>query len=134
MPCDYSKYPKNWKSEIRPAILERANNCCEYEGCGVKNYSSGYWDKDGKFWTGDTCLDLLENTGYDIFDNGNELGHIPTSKKPVKVVLTISHQDHNTNNNDYSNLKALCQLHHLRHDVGHHKKTRDKNKGLQSLF
>ena len=34
MPIDYKKYPKNWKSEIRPSILKRANNCCEF--CGVK--------------------------------------------------------------------------------------------------
>jgi hypothetical protein len=26
MPIDYKKYPKNWKTEIRPAILERAKN------------------------------------------------------------------------------------------------------------
>lgn len=37
MPIDYKKYPPNWKTEIRPAILERANNCCEF--CGVSNYS-----------------------------------------------------------------------------------------------
>lgn len=37
MPIDYKRYPPNWKTEIRPAILKRANNCCEY--CGVQNYS-----------------------------------------------------------------------------------------------
>jgi hypothetical protein len=36
MPIDYSKYPPNWKSEIRPRILERACNCCEV--CGSKNH------------------------------------------------------------------------------------------------
>ena len=35
MPIDYLKYPPNWKTEIRPAILDRANNCCEV--CGVPN-------------------------------------------------------------------------------------------------
>lgn len=42
MPIDYKRYPPNWKTEIRPAILERANNCCEH--CGVENYSI----RDGK--------------------------------------------------------------------------------------
>lgn len=37
MPIDYKKYPKNWRSEIRPAILERAKHKCEF--CGVKNYA-----------------------------------------------------------------------------------------------
>ncbi len=35
MPIDYSKYPPNWKTEIVPAILKRANNKCEF--CGVEN-------------------------------------------------------------------------------------------------
>jgi len=32
-------YPKNWSTEIRPAILKRADSRCEHPGCGVKNYS-----------------------------------------------------------------------------------------------
>lgn len=36
MPCDYSKYPPNWKTEIRPRILKRAKNKCEF--CGAENY------------------------------------------------------------------------------------------------
>lgn len=123
MPCDYKKYPKEWKTKIRPDILERANHCCEE--CGIPNYSVGYWDKSGKFWTAKQCFILADND-YHIFDH--ELSHIPLSKKAVKVVLTISHTDHDTNNNDYSNLKALCQLHHNRHDVDYRKQNRAKNK------
>ncbi|NBW09817.1 MAG: hypothetical protein EBR82_17510 [Caulobacteraceae bacterium] len=37
MPIDYSKYPPNWLTEIRPRILLRANHCCEV--CGVPNYT-----------------------------------------------------------------------------------------------
>lgn len=37
MPIDYKKYPANWKTEIRPRILERAQNRCEL--CGVENYT-----------------------------------------------------------------------------------------------
>lgn len=91
MPCDYKKYPANWKTEIRPSVLKRANNCCEI--CGVNNYAVGYWDLEGKFWKVGECLDKLENTGYDIFEEGNELGHIPLEKKPIKIVLTIAHLD-----------------------------------------
>ena len=36
MPVDYSIYPLNWKTEIRPRILERAGNRCEF--CGAENY------------------------------------------------------------------------------------------------
>lgn len=38
MPVDYSIYPPNWKTEIRPRILERAGNRCEF--CGAENYQS----------------------------------------------------------------------------------------------
>ncbi len=37
MPIDYKKYPPNWKTEVRPRILRRANNCCEL--CGIENYA-----------------------------------------------------------------------------------------------
>ena len=37
MSINYKEYPANWLTEIRPRILERTNNCCEF--CGVENYS-----------------------------------------------------------------------------------------------
>ena len=41
MPCDYRKYPENWK-DIRDLVLKRAGNCCEgspaYPDCRAKNY------------------------------------------------------------------------------------------------
>lgn len=33
MPVDYKLYPADWKTEIRPHILQRARHCCEF--CGV---------------------------------------------------------------------------------------------------
>jgi len=43
MPIDYKKYPKNWKTEIRPKILERAGNKCEgspkYPECRAEDRS-----------------------------------------------------------------------------------------------
>jgi hypothetical protein len=36
MPIDYSRYPANWLTEIRPRILERAGNKCEW--CKAENY------------------------------------------------------------------------------------------------
>ena len=41
-PENKKRYPANWKSEIRPAILERANHCCEgspdFPDCRAENY------------------------------------------------------------------------------------------------
>jgi len=141
MPIDYKKYPSNWKTEIRPAILERANNCCEV--CKVKNGSyifrgfldgrAVYQDSEANVYDEETG-EWLEQDAYAMVEDKN--GNIDA--KAIKVVLTISHLDHNINNNDYSNLKALCQLHHLRHDIQHHiknaRETKNKKKGLQELF
>jgi hypothetical protein len=42
MPIDYSEYPPNWFTELRPAVLDRAGHCCEgspaYPDCKVPNH------------------------------------------------------------------------------------------------
>ncbi len=84
MPIDYSKYPPDWKTRIRPDILKRADDKCEM--CGVRNG------------------EMVERDGG----------------RMVKVVLTIAHLDHDIRNNDYANLKALCQKCHLTLDKHQH--------------
>ena len=134
MPIDYKKYPSNWKSEIRPSILERANNCCEF--CQLENYSQGLREADGMFIHWAEIENALENRGYDYFEE--ELKHHVSKDGKVerltKIVLTIAHLDHNINNNDYSNLKALCQRCHNRYDIGFRKSNRKINKGVLLLF
>lgn len=139
MPVDWSKYPKNWKSEIRPAILARANNCCEECGvpngmpvfrgmyCGEKVFQTVNGDlfkEDGSF--------IMHDSEYCCIEGKSE------NQQAIKIVLTVAHLDHDLNNNSSENLKALCQLHHLRHDKSHHMKnsraTNEKKKGLQKLF
>jgi len=138
MPCDYKNYPDNWKSEIRPAILERDNHCCKF--CGVENKSFGYRDINGKFYSWKLIDDDLHNDGYDYFSN--ELKNCYDKKgnptKGITICLTIAHLDHNTKNNDYENLAALCQRCHLNYDKDYHREntraTIKKKKGLQNLF
>lgn len=141
MPCDYKKdYASNWHSEIRPAILERCGHKCFF--CGVKNYEIGYRDKDGKFYDFKTIDDALNDRGYDYFAKGNPLDNCYDKKgnptKPIKIILTIMHLDHDTKNNKYDNLAAGCQKCHLNYDQKFHQKnsteTRNKKKKLQSLF
>ena len=52
-----------------------------------------------------------------FYDNINESN---PGYRMVRTILTISHQDHDPTNNDPSNLKALCQRCHLRHDAKEH--------------
>lgn len=102
MPIDYKKYPKNWKSEIRPRILKRAENKCEC--CGLENYSfvQSFKKNDKTVWKAIKDGQLICIT-----------------KKVVKVILTIAHLDHDATNHDVKDerLKAMCQLCHLRYDA-----------------
>lgn len=128
MPIDYTLYPANWRGEIRPAILERANNRCEE--CGVPNYATGARDLEGNWHNSKEICNMNSDVGYGLFGK--------YGVKDIRIVLTIAHLDHDIQNNDPSNLKALCQRCHLRHDAHHHKtnarKTIDRKKGLQNLF
>jgi len=147
MPCDYSKYPKDWKA-IRAEVLERAKHACE--GCGVANYavlfngrrtagngpheaagSGARWPSFSR-WTYSEALEFAQCM-REAGDSGERWS---------VVVLTISHTDHDVTNNgspgDRPNLRALCQRCHLAHDADTHRAnaraTRYRKSGLKSLF
>ena len=118
MPIDYSRYPPNWKTEIVPRILERANNCCE--NCGIKNGSkatslalkvldtrSGRY-KLKRFWMQEYG-DLTRMAPFAL----------PGETKRITVVLTIAHLDHDETNHDVQDerLRAWCQYCHLNYDA-----------------
>lgn len=139
MPINYKLYPKNWLSEIRPEILARAKNCCEE--CGVENgigiFRGIYNDEkvfqkaNGDLYKEDGTF-IMHDSQYCCIEGKQE------NSKAIKVVLTVAHLNHDINDNRPENLKALCQLHHLRLDISHHRKnsraTNEKKKGLQKLF
>jgi len=116
MPIDYSKYPKNWKSEIVPRILERANHKCEF--CSIENKATatsiplkindkGRY-KIKRFWI-TAPSDVARMTP---FAQGGDV-------KEITVVLTIAHLDHDELNHEVSDdrLAALCQYCHLNYDA-----------------
>lgn len=96
MPCDYSRYPKDWK-QIRARILERSEHRCEW--CGKVNHS------------------MITFT-YRATLRGGVPYSFTTPEK--KVVLAIAHLDHDITNNTDDNLAALCQWCHLGHDREQH--------------
>lgn len=55
MPVDYSKYPLDWFSRIRPMILQRARHCCEE--CRVPNYSIITRNDRQLIWENDSFAD-----------------------------------------------------------------------------
>jgi hypothetical protein len=135
-PENLARYPDNWP-EIRAAILERAGNRCEQ--CCVANGDFIVRGIDTDAGT----FQRFEGDGevYDA-DDGHLLGRRRASEycgnRWTKIVLTIAHLDHTPENCDPSNLKALCQLHHLRYDAEHHRinawKTRHARKAIGELF
>lgn len=113
MPIDYSKYPPNWKTEIVPNVLQRANNCCEK--CGLENHSF-VWAI--KLWIkGDNGRYQHRSLWFRNREDAEREADGPIRK--VKVVLTISHTDHDEENHNVKidRLKALCQICHLRYDA-----------------
>jgi len=113
MPIDYKIYPVNWKSEIVPAILERANNMCEI--CDLEN-GSYVWGI--KLWIKDNGRYKLRSVWFrNRKDAERENTHGVVRK--IKVILTISHLDHDELNHEVEleRLKALCQCCHLRYDA-----------------
>lgn len=142
MPCDYSKYPKDWKT-IRAEVLARA--CDKCEECLAKNGDHvwrGTVDGVPVYQTADCSIhsgvdgSMVCENGLDVLMEDNP------NNKLTKIVLTISHTDHDVSNNgepgNRPNLKALCQRCHLRHDHELHKanarETRKRKQGLQTLF
>lgn len=112
MPINYKEYPPNWKTEIRPAVLARANNKCEW--CGVENHRlihrHGKGPQDWTYWP-----EGMESEAWSL-----------DGKKATKIVLTIAHLDHDKLNHEIplDRLAALCQKCHLGHDIKHHTQNR----------
>ncbi len=139
MPIDYKKYPLNWKTEIVPSVKALQNNCCAF--CGVKNYAVGYRQNSKFIPTGGNEMHDKAGRGELSYKEARELiNHCNdfADDNLILIVLTVAHLDHNINNNDLSNLKALCQKCHLDYVKEHHKKnsrqTLKNKKGLVDLF
>ena len=115
MPIDYSKYPLNWKTEIVPRILKRADNKCET--CGLENKQEVYSIRiylrikgSGKYG--------YRNIWVRNKQDALKIEPLGLMKK-VKVILTIAHLDHDEENWDVQDdrLQAMCQKCHLDYDA-----------------
>lgn len=125
-PENKARYPDNWKAISIDIRTNRANNRCEV--CGVQNYSVGHWIY-GEFKTVDQIIEALNEKGIDLTMS------IPLEAKPIRIILTVAHLDHQPENCDYSNLKAMCQRCHNNYDSKHRSQTRKRtrNKGQASI-
>ena len=95
--------------------------------------ADAWQDDDGNIYCGATSEKIGEDYVGALFAaNGRRRVTF------FRVVLTISHTDHNTENNAHENLLALCQRCHLRHDKNLHalnrRNTFEQARGLQRMF
>lgn len=111
-PENRARYPEDWE-QIRQRVLERAGHACEI--CRVANYARiarGVGTDAGRY--------LLETGAMHCAETGAHLGQRAPGAfehlKWIRIVLTIAHLDHVPEHVQMDNLRALCQLHHLRHD------------------
>ncbi len=119
-------YPPNWRTEIRPSILERAGNRCEgspaFPDCRAPNH---WWRNNS---TGELTDDPMLVESWAFVDR----------QGVTYIVLTIAHLDHNPENCDPANLRAWCQRCHLNYDAKLHAQnsyaTRRRGRALADIF
>jgi hypothetical protein len=120
------RYPADWPA-IRARILRRADGRCEFplangQRCNAPDLTLVY-----------RSLTNLED--YVVVQSGDTC---PDGSYAIKVVLTVAHLNHEPEDCSDENLKAGCQLHHLRHDKAEHRKnasvTRRSQKNNGELF
>lgn len=100
-PENRDRYPENWRELSAEVRFDRADRRCECNGeCGRGTH-------EGR------CPNIH---GKPAYATGSE------------VVLTVAHLDHQPENNDRANLKAMCQGCHLNYDRDHHAESRAKNR------
>lgn len=127
-PSERARYPPDW-ADIRARILKRADGRCEFlcadgSRCDAPDLELifRYKNNPEKWRT----------------PNGNDCGETDPDCRGVKVVLTVAHLNHQPEDCSDENLKAGCQLHHLRYDAKHHQTnaawTRRAQKKNQELF
>lgn len=98
-PSERGRYPKDWR-KISLAVKRRADERCECRGeCGEQHEAE--------------CWDGWQPTEQKRCGLRNYDWH-PVSG--ARIVLTVAHLDHQPENCDFANLRAMCQRCHNRYD------------------
>lgn len=99
--------------------------------CDYRNYPKNWKTKirpDIVARAGNCC------EGSPKYPNCRAPNYEPHPVTGSRVVLTIAHRDHDTNNNDYDNLVAWCQCCHNTYDAPHRAETRRKKSAQLDFF
>lgn len=106
------RYPKNWAFISADIRYNRANDRCER--CGLPNGEIIQRLPNNRYKI--MSFEELDRIQYYVEQWGSPINRVFKMLRISKVVLTVAHLDHNEQNNDYSNLLALCQKCHFNHD------------------
>jgi len=106
------KYADNWEYISIDIRVNRAKNRCER--CGVHNEALIHRHHDKTF----TYASKEEEAKIIVLCEAHNFGYWKAVKSLnlVRIVLCVAHLDQDRMNNDYRNLRALCQHCHHRHD------------------
>lgn len=106
-------YPSDCKI-ISLQVRAEAGNRCEW--CAAPHMAVIKRQDDGTF----TVVKWVRETNEDIVEFARLSWARLRSHGLTRIILTVAHLDRNSQNNDRSNLAALCQRCHLRHDILQH--------------
>ncbi len=162
-PENRARYPKDWAT-ISLAVKERAQYRCEHHDdagrCKARQYAVGHWERrrnivtrsERWLWVG-----ACGNAEHDCAGGGlrwpsgdrwtfaearqfaaESFEANPDDPKPLVIVLTVAHLNHQPEDCRPENLSAMCQRHHLALDHDHHRAnaqaTRRAKAGTLELF
>lgn len=158
-PEDRDRYPSDWRKVSNLIRFGRARGRCEQTIDGVRCGAPhgaiiSRMTDDPAWWA------MVEppHSG-DPADYGTpekDMRALPAQagggRRPIKVVLTVSHLDHSPENTPaaevieqllaegagmgdarWANLRAMCQRCHLRYDRDHHRRSRRRRRSQKDL-
>ncbi len=125
MPINYKEYAPNWKA-LSKQVREEAKQQCEW--CGAPNWHWIKRDAKPENFREIVVNGLKKKVPYGDFETAFSFLLLQSPRiaaqhaKEIralgltKIILTVAHLDRDKNNNERSNLAALCQRCHLGHD------------------
>lgn len=111
------KYSEEWTDVIRPRILKRDNYKCQK--CGIKHRSY-------------VLVDSAKN--YTLISREEHDEYKPHGANCYRIYLQVAHLNHNTDNNEDSNLLSMCPKCHLKNDEKHRNLMRLAPKKKEKLY